>query len=139
MTSSHQKFEGTYCYFRVYTRLIEKAMIREKMTYSEVGFLIGIRKIEGNHHIKIIGELLGEISKHEHEHGRPMLSAVVVHKDDELPGDGFFELARSLKKLDINTKGNKEKELEFYEKELKEVYEYWGNQALCPTSRRRYG
>lgn len=44
-----------------------------------------------------VGRLLDVISRSEHEAGRPLLSAVVVHKgDDEMPGPGFFRLARDL-------------------------------------------
>lgn len=37
-----------------------------------------------------------EISSEEDAAGRGMLTVLVVHKGDVRPGDGFFELARSL-------------------------------------------
>src|SRR5215470_8318342 len=40
--------------------------------------------------------LLGEISCEEEAAGRGMLSALVVHKEDGMPGQGFFDLARQL-------------------------------------------
>jgi len=41
-------------------------------------------------------ELLSEISRQTHAKWGVLLSAVVVHRDDDLPGDGFFQLAREL-------------------------------------------
>jgi len=41
-------------------------------------------------------ELLCEISRRTHHKRGVLLSAVVVHKDDELPGTGFFQLASDL-------------------------------------------
>jgi len=49
----------------------------------------------GPHDFKLF-HLLGQISTSEHEAGRAMLSAVVVSKDDTLPGPGFFDLAKRL-------------------------------------------
>ncbi|MFE1877947.1 hypothetical protein ACFW9N_45135 [Streptomyces sp. NPDC059496] len=39
---------------------------------------------------------LGHISVYEHQHGRPLLSALVVTKATGRPGDGFAELATQL-------------------------------------------
>ncbi|MEV6686897.1 hypothetical protein AB0N28_16380 [Streptomyces sp. NPDC051130] len=39
---------------------------------------------------------LGHISVYEHQHGRPLLSALVVAKATGRPGDGFVELASQL-------------------------------------------
>ena len=44
-----------------------------------------------------LAHMLGEVSTAEHNAGRGMLTVVVVHKSsDQMPGPGFFELARSL-------------------------------------------
>ena len=66
-----------------------------------------------------IGEILGEISKAEHKAGRPMLSAVVTHKEDERPGGGFYQLGQDLglaKGMDTET---------FFVRELQRVHKYW--------------
>ncbi|UQW99257.1 hypothetical protein [Streptomyces sp. RerS4] len=39
---------------------------------------------------------LGHISVYEHQHGRPLLSALVVAKATRRPGNGFVELASRL-------------------------------------------
>lgn len=46
---------------------------------------------------KVLAEILDEISTESDAQGEGMLSAVVVHKDsNDLPGPGFFALARKL-------------------------------------------
>jgi hypothetical protein len=40
--------------------------------------------------------LLYEISRDEDAAGRGLISALVVHKDDERPGQGFWDMAREL-------------------------------------------
>jgi hypothetical protein len=40
--------------------------------------------------------ILGEVSEEEDAAGRGMLSAMVVHKHDSVPGPGFFVLAKKL-------------------------------------------
>lgn len=43
-----------------------------------------------------LGHILGNISRFEVEHGRPMLSAIVVRQDTRIQGGGFFDLAEEL-------------------------------------------
>lgn len=44
-----------------------------------------------------IATLLREIAVHEHNVGRPMLTALIVHRgNDNNPGEGFFSIAREL-------------------------------------------
>ncbi|MDE6418586.1 MAG: hypothetical protein K2K49_05195 [Duncaniella sp.] len=43
-----------------------------------------------------LGHVLGNISRFEVEHGRPMLSAIVVRQDTRIQGGGFFDLAEEL-------------------------------------------
>jgi hypothetical protein len=42
------------------------------------------------------GDALGHVSRYEHEHGRPLLSALVTAVDTDKPGKGFAEFAESL-------------------------------------------
>ena len=60
--------------------------------------------------------ILGEISTYEHEHSRPMLSVLVFHADDGMPGDGFFNLAR---KLGVLHGRSDDAEADFFALELK--------------------
>lgn len=66
---------------------------------------------------------LGEISTAEHDQGRGMLSVVVVYKyGDQMPGPGFFELARSLGYQFRD-------ETEFWVEQLHRVYRVWSRRG----------
>jgi hypothetical protein len=40
--------------------------------------------------------ILGDISRYENGHGRPLLSSMVIRSGDHLEGDGFYKLADEL-------------------------------------------
>lgn len=66
--------------------------------------------------------LLGQISREEYHAGRGMLTVIVVHKaGDQMPGKGFYELARYLG-LDTSNKDA------LWISETKKVWGYWRNQ-----------
>ena len=67
--------------------------------------------------------LLEAVSRLEHEHGRPMLSVLVVRQQDDRPGDGFYGLARSLG-------WRVDDEEQFFANEHRRVTEYWKGQRL---------
>lgn len=87
-------------------------------TYQEIAQAIGI-STAGNYMGKIVGELIGLVSKNEMEHGRPMLSSIVVGISGK-PGDGYFNWAKELGLL----KEGKD-EWAFWESECKKIYEEW--------------
>ena len=86
-------------------------------TYSDVA---PIADLEPRSHE--LFRILGDISTYEHEHGRPMLSAVVVQKVTQYPGAGFFTLARDLGLL---VGATPTAELEFFVRELGRVHRVW--------------
>tara|TARA_Y100000310_G_C20027191_1_gene510149 strand:+ start:147 stop:503 length:357 start_codon:yes stop_codon:yes gene_type:complete len=73
-----------------------------------------------------IGNILEEISRFEHERGRPMLSVVVVNQENSsqgnsnMPSIGFFKLARNIRSM----RALESKE-GFFLRELSKVYNYW--------------
>ena len=71
---------------------------------------------------ELIGEYLGDISKHEHQKGRPLLSALIIHKSsDREQGDGFYKLCGTLYGKDWKElKADKDFELEI----MKECYSF---------------
>src|SRR5437879_5508547 len=96
---------------------------RTLMTYGQLGeFLRPVRR-EGDPTLEWpfggFFEALGHVSMYEVEHGRPMLSAIVVNAETGSPGDGFEKLARHLG-FDV-VDGT-----EFWEDEVEEVLDTWG-------------
>jgi len=90
------------------------------MFYSDIAPMAGLdMDIPGDRHK--IGVILDDINHYEHRFGRPMLSAVVVHKDSLKPGKGFFVLAQELG-LFLGSDEDK-----FYIQELRRVHDYWAS------------
>jgi|SRR5579863_1349574 len=99
---------------RVRSHLIGVASRRETITYTDLTTAVGIPWSHRNpNDRKLIGELLGEISKQEYERGRPMLTAIVVQKGVDYPGPGFYGF------LDFPPND------EFCRTELRRVHDYW--------------
>ena len=69
-----------------------------------------------------IGEVLEEVCLREHQEGRPLLSAIVVHSNDRLPGDAFWKL--SVVPANIRSGTGKVKK-KFWEEECKKVWQQW--------------
>ena len=97
--------------------MIAVAARRRVIAYSDL--VVEIRSLDLEPPGDRLAHLLGEISTAEHEAGRGMLTVVVVHKQgDQMPGPGFFQLARSL--------GHDTKDREaFWIGELDKVYGAW--------------
>lgn len=96
---------------KLYGLLVEKARHRQTIAYSETG-----------RSRAVIGLLLDEINRHEHLEGRPLLSAIVVHKGTTEPGDMFFGLAEALKRY---LPGDDKKA--FVDQEREEVFKTWAD------------
>ncbi len=105
----------------IYERLKEGARLGCTVTYGEIAPLANLNmelQVDRNK----MSEILAEISTYEHENSRPMLSAIVVHKDSGYPGKGFYELARFLSLY----QGHGEfSDLDFFTREVKKVFSYW--------------
>ena len=87
--------------------LIARAKLRGKIAYSEL--VENLTTVRFEAHDPRLNQLLDEITSEEDSAGRGMLSAVVVHKNDDMfPGDGFFELAKRLGR-DVQSKAGRER------------------------------
>ena len=120
MTVVGEKYLGTETFDRVYRRLIQIARKKETITYGEIAEMMPNIPKRGNYMSREVGQISGEISQYEYLHGRPLLSAVVIRGDKKTPGEGFFNMARELSKLqeDMDKRS-------FWERELEEVYKTW--------------
>ena len=105
----------------VRNKLIEIAKLGRLLTYSEVNREC---KLDLNFDLQCdraeLGRILGNISIHENDNDRPMLSAVVTIKGQVKPSFGFYNLAEKLGLLSYN----ENKDL-FWAREVKKVFEYW--------------
>lgn len=88
--------------------------------YSDIAPMAGLDMNLPNDRYEI-GAILDDINRHERELSRPMLSAVVVHKDTLMPGQGFFTLGRALSLFVGNDRDK------FYIQELRNVHDYWAS------------
>jgi hypothetical protein len=97
--------------------LVAKARKRSVVPYSEVVAQIGPIRFSPDD--RGFHQMLDETSVDEDEHGRGLLTVIVVHKDGDMrPGPGFFDLAtrRSREVIDID---------KTWVCELDTVFGYW--------------
>jgi hypothetical protein len=104
----------------IYEELKRVAQAGSYTTYSDIAPLARLNMDNQSDRNKM-GEILGEISVYEHQQDRPLLSVVVIHRDDNMPGLGFFNLARELGVY----KGKDD--FEFFIAELRRVHDHWKN------------
>ena len=93
------------------------------LTYKELGLLIdpdGFNTGMSRPPFRTLFPALGRVSRYEVEHGRPMLSALVVSQDSRVPGPGFVELARDLD-LPVNDPDT------YWDDELTELVRFWSD------------
>ncbi|MDO8641769.1 MAG: hypothetical protein Q7R33_09580 [Nitrosarchaeum sp.] len=71
---------------------------------------------------RVLPHIIGQISVEEHQTGRPLLSVLVVNNETNVPGKGFYNLAKWLKFVftDNDT---------FASDEIKKTFAYWRKQA----------
>lgn len=105
----------------LYQHLIDIAAAQSTVPYSDLGKIMGFDMSRPDDRLRI-GEMLDEINNSEHKAGRPMISSVVVHSQEGLPGAGFFVCARE---LGVLTTKNRQDELAFFVGELRRVHDYW--------------
>lgn len=115
---------------RIRGRLIEVARAQALIPYGEIAPMAGLDMGNPDHR-RQLGTILGRISSYEHEQGRPMLSAVVVHRGGSEPGNGFFECATDLGLFGGRTA---EQKMEFFARELRRLYDHWSRPGQAQSS-----
>ena len=98
--------------------LLRVAKIGSYINYSDVAPLAGL-DMDLPHDRNEIADILDGISQAEHDAGRPLLSAVVIRRDKNKPGRGFFVLAR---RLGLYRGGD---DLGYWLAELRRVHDHW--------------
>ena len=103
----------------IYERILDVARRKETVFYSQIAPLVGLNMAILRDRTEM-GHILDRISEAEHRAGRPLLSAVVILKCENIPGDGFFDLARHLR---LHQRGADD--LRYFVEELRRVHCYW--------------
>jgi hypothetical protein len=103
----------------LYDRLVAAARHREVLFYSQVAPMLRLN-FESPADRNRIGHLLGEISRFEHDEGRPMLSSIVWHKDMSSPGPGLYKLG-----VELGIVRGDEDELAFAIRQVNETHAAW--------------
>lgn len=107
----------------LYDELLRLGRARRLAAYSDVSPLVGL-SMEREEDRDEIARLLGEIAVHEHGQGRPMLTALVVHRgNDNNPGEGFFAIAQELGLY--NGSRDQITRLTFWANQVTEVHNHW--------------
>lgn len=120
MTTTSGEFRGTKLFILTYAKLILAARYHQVVTYKELVQLLGL-PYSRYYLSKVLGQILGEISEDEINHGRPMLSTLAVGVQGT-PGEGFYGWARNLGKLKSEERAD---EKAFWASECKAVYDTW--------------
>lgn len=105
----------------IYEELIRVARAGQVTYYSNIAPMAGLdmsNPVDRNE----IATILFRISSYEHQLGNPMLSAVVVLKEQNSPGKGFFTLAAELALYSGTTSDDED---EFLIEELNRVHSHW--------------
>lgn len=109
----------------LYDELIRLARGQDLAAYSDVAPLVGL-SMDVEEDRNQIALQLGEIARNEHNHGRPMLTALIVHRgNDNNPGEGFFSIAQELGHFD----GSRDQiaRLTFWANQVTQVHNHWAN------------
>lgn len=96
--------------------LVRRAKKRQLIEYGEL--TREIRSIHFEPHGNEFRHFLGQLSWEEDAAGRGMITAIVVHKSDSLPGGGFFVLAERLGR-------DASDQLRFWSAEVQRVFTNW--------------
>lgn len=109
----------------LYDELLRLARLQQLAAYSDVSPLIGL-SMDSESDREEIARLLGEIAVYEHAAGRPMLTALIVHRgNDNNPGEGFFSIAQQLGLY--NGRRDQIARLTFWANQVTQVHNYWHN------------
>src|SRR6056297_2716756 len=104
-------------FYRLLSECIKVAEHRGTIAYEDAGEPIDVIPVNMNN-------WSAAVSKEVTDQGHPMLSAVVVGKNDGTPGDGFYTLAHDIGRLERDPDElSDEEKTEFWRNEMRRVYE----------------
>ncbi len=100
---------------RIYAHLKELARLQSHTNYRDLAAAVG-------GHPRNLGETLASINEEELQAGRRMLSVLVVKREDNRPGKGFYTCARLLGLFDGRGADSRE---DFFCAEMERVHKIY--------------
>lgn len=104
----------------IYDLLVAVARGQGRTTYGDL--VHDVRSIHLEPDSRAFHAMLGDVSRRSFDDGGPLLSAIVVLKDEQRPGGGFYELARQ---LGFDVAEDEGAELRFFGEQLAAVHDWW--------------
>lgn len=98
--------------------IIEEIKNKRTTTYKELAINVGM-SVEINSNLY---GYLGNLSDYSFENGMPLISVMVVRKDDGMPGEGFYGVYKEKRGIAVGK--NKEKQMEVFVEEVNRVLEF---------------
>lgn len=110
----------------VYQALVRRARTGRLITYSELAAVGGFDLVEEKDREEL-ARSLDEITDFELSQGRPLIAAIVVSKETNRPGGGFFVFARARGRV-----GPAEDEDTYWAREVGQVHAAWSGRPDRP-------
>lgn len=104
----------------IYQRLLQAARERRFVSYTDLTAAIGL-SISDASGLNAFGEILEEIADYELTNKRPLLAAIIVNENNNMPGNGLFDYA---KRKGLMKPKDKDR-LGFFLQEAKKVHDFW--------------
>lgn len=98
--------------------LVEQIKNEKMITYKELATIVGM-SVENNSDLY---GYLGDLSYYSFENDMPLISVMVVRKDNGMPGEGFYGVYEE--KRGIRLGKDKDKQMEVFVEEVKRVLKY---------------
>ena len=107
----------------IYARLRQAAKEKKFVNYADLSAAISLSLTDAAG-VNALNKMLEEIADHETANGRPLLAAIIVNENSNMPGAGLFNYAKRKGLMKQKDKDN----LAFFLAEAKKVHDYWSSQ-----------
>ena len=107
----------------IYARLTQAAKGRKFVSYGDLSSAISLSTTDAAG-LNALSVMLEEIADHELAAGRPLLAAIIVNENTNMPGGGLFSYAKRKGLMKAKDKDT----LTFFLTEAKKVHDFWASQ-----------
>src|SRR2546425_193963 len=107
----------------IYARLTQAAKEGRFVSYADLSAAINLALTDAAG-VNALNKMLEEIADYELAAGRPLLAAIIVNENSNMPGAGLFSYAKRKGLMKAKDKDT----LAFFLSEAKKVHDYWSSQ-----------